>query len=60
MNNQDKNFDLLRKLYKNPKISQRELSKELKFSLGKLNYVLKELKKKGLKKIKKKLTIYIS
>ena len=52
MNNQDKNFDLLRKLYKNPKISQRELSKELKFSLGKLNYVLKELKKKGLIKIK--------
>ena len=33
-------FNLLRKLNNNPKVSQRELAIELEVSLGKLNYVL--------------------
>ena len=45
-------FDLLRKINKNPNSSQRELAKDLGFSLGKLNYCLKALKLKGLIKIK--------
>ena len=48
--NQD-HFELLRKLNKHPKATQRELAKSLGFSLGKLNYCIKELKKKGLVKI---------
>ena len=43
---------ILRKIQKKPELSQRELAKELGFSLGKLNYCLKELKKKGHIKIK--------
>ncbi len=52
--NKDKENDLyvLRKVGKNPLITQRELAKELGFSLGKLNYCITELKKKGLVKIK--------
>tara|TARA_B100001057_G_C22701927_1_gene892097 strand:+ start:127 stop:420 length:294 start_codon:yes stop_codon:yes gene_type:complete len=50
MNNSD-HFELLRKLNKNPKSSQRELAKDLGFSLGKLNYCLKALQEKGLVKI---------
>ena len=49
--NQD-NLDLLRKLSKKPQVSQRKLADELGFSLGKLNYLLNALKKKGLIKIK--------
>ena len=49
--NQD-NLDILRKLSKKPDISQRKLADELGFSLGKLNYTLNALKKKGLVKIK--------
>jgi len=49
--NQD-NLDLLRKISKQPKVSQRMLADELGFSLGKLNYCLNALKKKGLIKIK--------
>ncbi len=49
-NNQD-HFEILRKIRNKPESSQRELAKELGFSLGKLNYCLKELKKKGLVKI---------
>ena len=45
------NFNVLRKIGKNPNTSQRELANNLGFSLGKLNYCLKELKKKGLVKI---------
>jgi EPS-associated MarR family transcriptional regulator len=44
-------FDLLRKIQKNPKASQRELAGELGFSLGKLNYCLQSLKDKGFIKI---------
>ena len=41
-NKQDQ-FDVLRKIQKKPKASQRELAYELGFSLGKLNYCLKAL-----------------
>ena len=51
MDSQD-HFDILRKIKKKSNPSQRELAKELGFSLGKLNYCLKALRKKGLVKIK--------
>ena len=44
-------FEVLRKINKNPDSNQRKLAKELGFSLGKLNYCLKALQKKGLVKI---------
>ena len=49
--NQD-HFNVLRKIQNKPESSQRELAEELGFSLGKLNYCLKALKKKGFLKIK--------
>ena len=49
-NNQD-HFEILRKISKKPEVSQRQLASELGFSLGKLNYCLKELQNKGLIKI---------
>ena len=48
----EKLFNTLRRLYSNSNQSQRSLASQLGFSLGKLNYCLKELKKKGLVKIK--------
>jgi EPS-associated MarR family transcriptional regulator len=45
-------FNVLRVVKKKPESSQRELAKELGFSLGKLNYCLRALKEKGLVKIK--------
>ncbi len=45
-------FELLRKLNNKPNVSQRELASDLEISVGKLNYVLNELRKKGLIKIK--------
>ena len=48
--NQDEH--ILRKIESKPQTSQRELAKELSFSSGKLNYYLKELKKKDLLKYK--------
>ena len=44
-------FEVLRKIQKKPNATQRELAAELGFSLGKLNYCLKALQKKGLVKI---------
>ena len=44
-------FEVLRKIQKKPESTQRELAEELGFSLGKLNYCLKALQKKGLVKI---------
>lgn len=43
-------FNILRKINKN-KQSQRKLANELGFSLGKLNYCLRQLKLKGLVKL---------
>ena len=45
-------FEVLRKIQKEPMATQRELAKDLDFSLGKLNYCLKALKEKGLIKTK--------
>ena len=45
-------FEVLRKIDKDTKTSQRKMAGELGFSLGKLNYSLKALQKKGLVKIK--------
>ena len=50
--NKQDHFEVLRKIQKKPNASQRELAKELGFSLGKLNYCLKALQGKGLIKIK--------
>ena len=45
-------FEILKKISKDSNISQRKLSTILGFSLGKLNYLIKELGEKGLIKIK--------
>ena len=50
-NNLDE-FNVLRKIQNKPDSTQRELAKDLGFSLGKLNYCLKALQSKGLVKIK--------
>ena len=65
MNNNDhKNleneFNVLRFINKKPNTNQREIAKKLGLSLGKLNYCLQQLKKKGFVKInnfKKKMKI---
>tara|TARA_Y200000002_G_C22202654_1_gene463966 strand:+ start:147 stop:458 length:312 start_codon:yes stop_codon:yes gene_type:complete len=44
-------FEVLRKIKDKPVSSQRKLAGELGFSLGKLNYCLKALKKKGFIKL---------
>ena len=51
MNNQDIRLDLLRKLESNPEYTQRELSREMGVSLGKVNYCIKKLTEKGLIKL---------
>ena len=51
MNDDQDHFEILRKVQKNPNFSQRELAEDLGFSLGKLNYCLKSLQKKGLVKL---------
>ena len=52
MNNKDIHLDLLRKLEVNPEYTQRELSKEMGVSLGKVNYCMKKLIGKGWIKLK--------
>ena len=52
METDEEYLKLLRKINKDPEISQRNLSSELNMSLGKINYCLKALKTKGLIKIK--------
>ena len=52
MNNRDIHLDLLRKLEANPEYTQRELSKEMGVSLGKVNYCMKKLIGKGWIKLK--------
>ena len=51
MKNNSDHFEILRKIKKDSERSQRELATELGFSLGKLNYCLKALQKKGLVKV---------
>jgi predicted transcriptional regulator len=51
MNDNQDQFNVLRKINKRPEATQRELAEELEFSLGKLNYCLKALKNKGFIKM---------
>ena len=51
MNNEEDHFEILRKIQNKPNSTQRELASELGFSLGKLNYCIKALQKKGFLKI---------
>ena len=44
--NEQDHFEVLRKIQKKPQTSQRKLAEEVGFSLGKLNYCIKALKKK--------------
>ena len=44
-------LNILRKLHNNINIKQRELASQLDYSLGKVNYIIKKLQKKGLIKI---------
>ncbi len=52
MKEKEKYFNVLRKIDNNTEMTQRELAKELGYSLGKLNYCLKALQNKGFIKIK--------
>ena len=45
MSNKEDHFQVLRKIYNNPE-THRDLAQSLGFSLGKLNYCLKALKKR--------------
>jgi len=51
MNNKDTHLDLLRKLESNPEYTQRELSREMGISLGKVNYCMQKLTGKGWVKL---------
>ena len=51
MNNQDIRLDLLRRLESKPHYTQRELSRDMGVSLGKVNYCMKKLTEKGLIKL---------
>ena len=51
MNEHPEHFQILRKIDKKPNSTQRELAQDLGISLGKLNYCITALKKKGLIKI---------
>jgi EPS-associated MarR family transcriptional regulator len=44
-------LNILRKIHNNINIRQRELAGQLDYSLGKVNHIIKELKKKGLIKV---------
>ena len=44
----EKHFKILRIIQNNSDITQRKLANELNLSLGKINYCMNELKKKGL------------
>ena len=60
----EQNLQILKKINNFPNFSQRKLAKELGYSLGKLNYGLKDLEKKGFIKIKsskkKKMVLILS
>ena len=52
MNENKDHFEVLRRIQKKPESTQRELAKDLGFSLGKLNYCIKGLQLRGLLKLK--------
>lgn len=51
MNKKDIHLDLLRMLEANPEYTQREISKEMGVSLGKVNYCIRKLIEKGWVKL---------
>ena len=51
MPNQQSKYQLLKSIEQNANLTQRQLSKELGISLGKVNYCLKSLIQKGFVKI---------
>jgi EPS-associated MarR family transcriptional regulator len=51
MNKRDIHLDLLRKLESKPHCTQREFSREMSVSLGKVNYCMKKLTEKGWVKL---------
>ncbi|OUW24617.1 MAG: hypothetical protein CBD34_00205 [Rickettsiales bacterium TMED174] len=48
LDNEENYLEILRKISDSKNLTQRELANQVGFSLGKLNYCLNELKKKGL------------
>ena len=52
MDYKSEHLKILKKIQENPDQNQRDLAKNLNLSLGKINYCLKALKKKGLIKVK--------
>lgn len=48
----EETFRLISEIHESPHLTQRQLSKNLNISLGKTNYLLKELIKKGIVKVK--------
>jgi len=48
----EETFRLLSELHNSPNLTQRQLSKSLDISLGKTNYLVKQLIKKGIVKMK--------
>jgi EPS-associated MarR family transcriptional regulator len=52
MLNDEFRYRILKRLEREPKISQRELAKEMGISLGRVNYCLKALTEKGFVKVK--------
>lgn len=51
MNNKEIHFDLLRKLESSPQFIQREFSRDMGLSRGKINYCMKKLTVKGWVKL---------
>ena len=51
MNSRDIQLDLLSKLELNPSYTQRELSRDIGVSLGKVNYCMQKLMERGLVKL---------
>ena len=47
----EETLDIIKEIEGNPSINQRHISQKLNISLGKTNYLLKELAKKGMVKI---------
>ena len=52
LNSEESQLKILRKIASSENFTQRKLANELGYSLGKLNYCLNQLKKKGLVKYK--------
>ena len=48
LDSEESDLKILRKISSSEDLTQRKLANELGYSLGKLNYCLNELKKKGL------------